>query len=57
LPCTYIAVTEPWYAPLVDVRAWVKRQADWQWREIPTGHAPMITAPKLLAQELLAVIG
>ncbi len=56
LPCTYIAVTDPWYAPLIGVRAWVKQQADWQWREIPAGHAPMITAPQLLTQELLDII-
>ena len=57
LPCAYIAVTNPWYEPLADVRAWVKQQADWQWLEIPTGHAPMITAPQTLAQALLTIAG
>ncbi|HEY8024981.1 MAG TPA: alpha/beta hydrolase [Burkholderiaceae bacterium] len=55
VPVTYIAVTQPWYEPLAEVRAWVKQQADWAWREIPTCHVPMISAPQLLVQELLEV--
>jgi len=53
VPVTYIAGTNPWYAPLAGVREWVKKQPDWTWRELPTGHAPMISAPEILAGELL----
>jgi pimeloyl-ACP methyl ester carboxylesterase len=56
LPITYIAVTNPWYEPLAGVRAWVKQQPDWAWRELETGHAPMITAPELLARELIDIV-
>jgi pimeloyl-ACP methyl ester carboxylesterase len=55
VPTTYIAVTQPWYEPLAQVRAWVMAQSGWAWREIPTCHVPMISAPGLLVRELLAV--
>jgi len=55
LPVTYIAATQPWYAPLAPVRDMVKLQPGWRWRELPVCHAPMIDAPALLAQELLAI--
>lgn len=55
LPKTYIAVTAPWYAPLADIRAWVKAQPDWGWREIAAGHDAMVTAPDALAELLMDV--
>lgn len=55
LPKTYIAVTDPWYSPLADVRAWVKIQADWSWREIATGHDAMVTAPQALSSLLMEI--
>lgn len=56
LPVTYIALTDPLYAPLAEVREWAKRQPGWAWRELATGHAPMITEPELLARELLDIV-
>ena len=56
LPVTYIAGTAPWYEPLAAVRKWVREQTDWAWRELPASHAPMITAPDLLARELLDIL-
>lgn len=55
LPKTYIAVTDPWYAPLAALRDWVRTQPDWQWREIAAGHDAMVTAPDALADLLLAI--
>lgn len=46
---TYIAVTDPWYPPLAAVRAQVRAQPDWQWREIAAGHDAMLTSPEALA--------
>jgi pimeloyl-ACP methyl ester carboxylesterase len=54
-PITYIAATNPWYAPQSAVREWVKQQPAWAWREIATGLAAMITAPDLLTRELIAI--
>jgi pimeloyl-ACP methyl ester carboxylesterase len=53
LPKTYIAVTDPWYAPLAGVREWIRAQADWEWQEIATGHDAMVTAPDALTGLLL----
>ncbi len=56
LPCTYIACTDPLYAPLEGARRWVRGRPGWTWREIATGHDAMVTAPEALAA-LLAEIG
>ncbi len=50
---TYIAVTDPWYPPLENLRAWIKIQADWEYRELATGHDAMLTSPALLTQMLM----
>ena len=55
LPVTYIALTKPLYEPLAGVREWARKQPGWAWRELATGHAPMITAPELLVRELLDI--
>jgi pimeloyl-ACP methyl ester carboxylesterase len=55
LPLIYIQCTEPVYAPLANVREWVKCQKHWQWKEIATGHDAMITAPEELTRMLLDI--
>jgi pimeloyl-ACP methyl ester carboxylesterase len=55
LPVTYIAVTEPWYAPLSGVRDWAKAQPGWQWREIAAGHDAMVTSPDTLSTLLMDI--
>jgi pimeloyl-ACP methyl ester carboxylesterase len=55
-PRTYIACTNPAYGPLEGARQWVKKQENWSWQEIATGHDAMVTAPSELAQ-MLATIG
>jgi pimeloyl-ACP methyl ester carboxylesterase len=55
LPKTYIAVTEPWYPPLLAIREWVKSHQDWDWREIAAGHDAMIIAPAELARLLMQI--
>lgn len=52
---TYIAVTDPWYPPLENVRAWIKNQSDWEYRELAAGHDAMVTSPAALTQMLLAL--
>ncbi|MBV9756124.1 MAG: alpha/beta fold hydrolase [Alphaproteobacteria bacterium] len=52
-PKTYIACTQPEYAVLAPVRAWVQAQPDWAFGQIATGHDAMVTAPELLARTLL----
>lgn len=49
LPRTYIAVTDPWYAPLAAIREAVRTQPDWDWRELAAGHDAMLTSPEALA--------
>ena len=41
--------------PLEAARQWVKKQEDWQWQEIATGHDAMVTAPAELAHMLAAI--
>ncbi len=48
LPCTYVACMDPEYVTLREHRAFARSQPGWGYREIPTGHNPMITAPDLL---------
>jgi len=55
-PRTYIACTSPVYGPLEGARQWVKKQENWKWQEIATGHDAMVTAPAELAR-MLATIG
>ncbi|WP_326538921.1 alpha/beta fold hydrolase [Pseudorhodoferax sp.] len=55
LPRTYVACTEPPYAPLAPVRAWVQAQPDWQYLELATGHDAMVLAPDALAELLLRI--
>ena len=59
LPCTYIACTDPLYAPTEAMRQRVKGfiadGLSWSWREIATGHDAMVTAPEALAELLLAI--
>jgi pimeloyl-ACP methyl ester carboxylesterase len=50
---TYIAVTDPWYAPLAGVREWVRTQSDWDVRELQAGHDAMLTSPDALAALLV----
>ena len=57
LPKTYIAVTDPWYAPLADLRQWVRRQPDWDWRELAACHNAMVSAPLALASLLMELAG
>jgi pimeloyl-ACP methyl ester carboxylesterase len=53
LPCTYIACTDPAYPPAERSRRWALGRADWDLREIPTGHDAMITDAALLTTTVL----
>lgn len=55
LPRTYIAVTDPWYPPLAEIRERIRRAPDWEWREIAAGHDAMLTSPEALASLLLEI--
>jgi pimeloyl-ACP methyl ester carboxylesterase len=57
LPRTYVDCTAPSYATLDGVKAWVRRQPGWGWRELATGHDAMVSAPGPLAQLLVALGG
>jgi pimeloyl-ACP methyl ester carboxylesterase len=54
-PRTYVVCTNPVYAPLERVRQWVKKQADWKWQEIATGHAAPVIAPAEFARLLAGI--
>ena len=54
-PRTYIQCTNPVYGPLELTRQWVKKQEDWKWQEIATGHDAMVIAPAELARMLAAI--
>ncbi|GJD48436.1 Haloalkane dehalogenase [Methylobacterium crusticola] len=49
LPRTYVDCTDPSYPALDGVKAWVRRQPGWGWRELATGHDAMVSAPDALA--------
>jgi len=53
LPCSYLACTDPPYAPVAASHEQARARTDWSWHELPTGHDPMITAPDLLLDRLL----
>lgn len=52
LPVTYISCTDPPFAPVAVGHPIVRREG-WNWVELATGHDAMISAPDLLAAELL----
>jgi pimeloyl-ACP methyl ester carboxylesterase len=54
-PRTYIVCTNPIYGPLEATRQWVKKQEDWKWQEIATGHDAPVLAPAELARMLAAI--
>lgn len=56
LPKTYIACTDPAYAPLAASHVRARGQPDWNWREVATGHDAMITAPEAVARILLDLV-
>lgn len=51
-PVTYICCTEPAYPSVHSAHA-IARRESWVWRELPTGHDAMISAPGATAAELL----
>ena len=50
---TYIACTNPVYQPALQTHEWVKRQSDWQYLELATGHYAVVISPKQLAAILV----
>jgi pimeloyl-ACP methyl ester carboxylesterase len=54
-PRTYIHCTNPVYGPLEATRRWVRKQKNWTWQEIATGHDAMVTAPAELSGMLATI--
>lgn len=52
---TYIACTRPAYPPILPMHEYARRQPGWAYRELPTGHDAMVTAPDALTAMLLAL--
>ncbi len=52
VPTTYVACTNPPYAPLEGVRQWARTQP-WQWHDLHATHDAMVTHPDLLTDYLL----
>jgi pimeloyl-ACP methyl ester carboxylesterase len=55
LPKTYISCTNPAFPSVEASKKRVKEQQGWNWKEIASGHAPMVTHPDELASMLLAI--
>lgn len=55
LPKTYIACTNPALPAIEGSKKRVKEQQNWNWKEIATGHAAMVTRPDELSEILLAL--
>jgi pimeloyl-ACP methyl ester carboxylesterase len=53
LPRTFIDCHAPAFPTIAPYRARVRQQPGWTWREIPTGHCPMVSAPSELSRMLL----
>lgn len=56
LPRTYIACTDPLYAPMTTSHTRARGQAGWAWRELVAAHDAMITAPDAVAEILLGLV-
>jgi pimeloyl-ACP methyl ester carboxylesterase len=54
-PRTYVACTDPLYAPMESSRQWVKRQPGWNWIDLASGHDAMVLVPDRLAAILDAI--
>lgn len=52
---TYVDCTAPRYATLDGVKARIKGQPGWGWRDLATGHDAMVSAPEALAAMLLEI--
>jgi len=52
---TYVHCSRPEYPSMAASREWVRAQPGWGWREFPTGHDCMITAPAALTDMLEAL--
>jgi pimeloyl-ACP methyl ester carboxylesterase len=55
LPRTFIDCTQPALKTIDASRQRVREQPGWQRLEIATGHVPMVSAPEVLLQHLLAL--
>lgn len=55
LPKTYIACTNPAFPAIEPSKKRVKEQQGWNWKEIASGHAPMLTHPNELSEILLGL--
>jgi pimeloyl-ACP methyl ester carboxylesterase len=55
LPKTYIACTNPVFPGVESSKKRVKEQQGWNWKEIASGHVPMVTHPDELSEMLLAL--
>jgi pimeloyl-ACP methyl ester carboxylesterase len=53
LPRAYIACTNPPSGSFGQFAQALRQRPSWQYRELPTGHNAMVTAPNLLANTLL----
>jgi hypothetical protein len=53
LPCTYLACTDPPYPVVARSHEQARVRPDWTFRPLPTSHAAMITAPRLVVDALL----
>ena len=55
LPRTFIDCNQPAYPTIDGSRQRVRSQPGWRIVKLPTGHCPMVSAPGLLAAQLLAL--
>lgn len=53
VPRLFVDCNRPALPTIAAMRLRVREQPDWQVREIPTGHCPMVSAPAALAAMLL----
>ena len=53
LPSTYVCCTDPIYANLTTSRERARQRPGMAWRELPTGHDAMVTAPEATADLLM----
>lgn len=54
-PCTYVACLSPNFSVIEPSRKWARQQQGWGWKELATGHLPMLSAPTDLAHMLLSI--
>ncbi len=52
LPCTYVHCNSPVFSAVQDAAKWAKNRPGWQWEELTSSHAAIVSEPEQVTQLL-----